>query len=117
MIHFFIASLLLLNLSNSKVAWQSPTELDLGKIPQHQAQELEFRFQNISTAPLVIDNVRTSCGCTVADWDSTPIAPGSTGVIKVEYDARDLGYFYKKVKVFFHGQRKAEILAIEGETI
>ncbi len=107
----------MLNFSNSKVAWEGPTELDLGKIALHQTQQLEFRFKNISPSPLIIDNVRTSCGCTVADWDSTPIAPDSTGVIKVEYDARDPGYFYKKIKVYFNGQRKAEVLSIEGETI
>ena len=36
------------------------------------------------------------------------------GVIKIEYDAKKLGFFYKKITVFFSNQRKAEKLSIEG---
>jgi len=41
--------------------------------------------------------------------------PDSTGFLEIEFDAAKLGYFYKKIKVYFSNQRKAEILWIEGE--
>ena len=98
----------------SKVEWLSEDTHDFGDIPQKKPARYDFRFRNISGEPLVIDNVRPSCGCTVPNWDAAAVAPDSIGAISIEYDARDLGYFNKKVKVYFHGQRKAEVLYIEG---
>lgn len=98
----------------SKVKWLSPLSHDFGDITRHQPVKHNFSFKNISGAPLSIDNVRTTCGCTVPDWPEAPILPDSNGIIIVEYDARDEGYFKKQIKVYFHGQRKAEKLSIEG---
>jgi len=99
----------------SKVKWLSPTEYDFGLLKHHKPSTHEFRFRIISGEALIIDNVRTSCGCTVLDWSYEPVPADSIGIISVEYDARDLGYFYKKLKVYLHGQRKPEWLSIEGE--
>ncbi|MCB9266794.1 MAG: DUF1573 domain-containing protein [Lewinellaceae bacterium] len=99
---------------DSKVEWLTETTHDFGDIPQKKTAVFEFQFRNISDGALIIDNVRTSCGCTVPGWDTAAVSPDSTGVISVEYDARDLGYFNKKVKVYFNGQRRAEVLFIEG---
>ena len=99
---------------SSKVEWLTEDTHDFGDIPQKKPVKYDFRFRNISGEPLVIDNVRPSCGCTVPNWDAAVVPPDSTGAISIEYDARDLGYFYKKVKVYFHGQRRAEVLYIEG---
>ena len=107
----------LLTASNavSKVEWISPTEHDFGVLQHHKPSTHEFRFRNTSGEALTVDNVRTSCGCTVPDWSYEPVAPDSVGIISVEYDARDIGYFYKKLKVYLRGQRKPELLVIEGE--
>lgn len=99
----------------SKVEWLSPVEHDFGVLQHHKPSTHEFRFRNTSGEPLTVDNVRVSCGCTVPDWSYEPVAPDSVGIISVEYDARDIGYFYKKLKVYLHGQRKPELLVIEGE--
>ena len=100
--------------SDSKVIWESPMEYDFGDINYKKPVQYDFVFKNISGEDLIIDNVRTTCGCTVPDWKETPIAPDSIGHIKVRFDARNLGYFRKKIKVYFDGQRKAEKLYIEG---
>jgi hypothetical protein len=97
-----------------KVEWLTPTLHEFGDVILKEAVKHEFRFRNISKEPIVIDNVRPSCGCTIPDWEEQPIAPDSVGVIKLEYDSRDLGYFKKKIKVYFSGQRKAEILYVDG---
>lgn len=97
-----------------KVEWLSETSHDFGDILHQQPVQYDFSFKNISNEPLTIDNVRTTCGCTVPNWKEAPILPDSTGIISVEYDARDEGYFKKRIKVYFQGQRKAEKLWIEG---
>lgn len=109
-----MALLLLLTAALSKVVWLGPTTYEMGDLIRHEPATYQFEYRNVSDAPLLIDNVRTSCGCTVPDWGEEPVAPDSTGLISVTYDARDVGYFKKKIKVYFNGQRRAEVLYIEG---
>ena len=113
---YFIALLTipLLPLNESKVEWLSPLEHDFGDIEIKVPKEHNFKFVNISDELLTVDNVRTACGCTASDWEEEPTEPSDTSAIKIIYDAAKPGYFRKKIKVYFHGQRKAEILYIEG---
>ena len=99
---------------DSVVEWLTPIEHDFGDLKQGVPVTTEFRFKNISTEPMTIDNVRTTCGCTAPDWEESVIPPGEEGVIKIEYDAKRLGFFYKKITVYFSNQRKSEKLSIEG---
>jgi hypothetical protein len=46
-----------------------------------------FVFTNEGKYPLVIYDVNTSCGCTVADYPKGEIAPGEQGTISVKYDS------------------------------
>lgn len=98
----------------SKVEWLTPATHEFGDLIHKEAATHEFLFRNISKDTITIDNVRPSCGCTLPNWEDTPVPPDSTGAIRVEYDAHDQGYFKKKIKVYFSGQRKAEILYLEG---
>lgn len=98
-----------------QIRWLDPTTADLFDIPYRETTSVEFRYINAGTEPLLIDNIRTSCGCTAAEWSRAPLSPDSTGVIRIEYDAREHGYFRKQIKVYFNGQRRAERLYIEGE--
>ena len=100
--------------AGSNVEWISETTHDFGDLKGGKPVTHDFRFKNISDAPLTIDNVRSTCGCTGADWADEIVPAGEEGVIKIQYDARKEGYFYKKITVFFSGQRKAEKLFIEG---
>lgn len=102
-------------LSASVVHWLSPTTYDVGRIERHQAVEIAFSYKNVTTAPLIIDNIRTTCGCTAPEWDKAPLLPDSVGVIRVVYDAAKSGHFRKRIQVFFNSQRRGEILYIEGE--
>lgn len=100
--------------SSPIVLWQTPTTHDFGTLQQHQAAAYTFQFKNNSTDTIIIDNVRTTCGCTVSDWTVEPILPDSLSQIRVVYDADKLGYFRKKIKVFVSHQRKGETLTISG---
>jgi hypothetical protein len=95
-------------------SWLDATDHDFGDIEHRKEVSHDFRFVNKGDTPLTIDNIRTSCGCTTPDWSEAPVLPGDTSIIQISYDARDPGYFRKLTKVYFHGQRKAEKLYIEG---
>ncbi len=97
------------------VEWLTERDHDFQHLRQEHPKTFAFRFKNIDTQPILLQTVRTSCGCTAATWTETPIAPGETGEIEVEYDAYQRGEFQKKIRVFFDRQRKPEILWIRGE--
>jgi len=104
----------ILPFNESKVKWLTPLEHDFGDINHNEPVTHLFEFVNISDKLLTIDNVRTSCGCTASDWEYVPTAIADTSAVSIVYDAAKTGYFRKKIKVYFHGQRNAEILYIEG---
>ena len=104
-------------LAAQDVIWLSPTEHDFGEFEQFDMQQVEFKFKNNTDGPIVIENVRTTCGCTSPDWSEEPIPADSISQIRIEYDARKLGYFYKKVKVYFKEVKKGTKLIVEGEVI
>ena len=94
--------------------WLTPTTHDFGDLNLNVPAPHEFKFKNVGDAPLQIDNVRSICGCTATEWSESPVLPGKEGFVKVEFDSRKTGYFYKKVTVFFSHQHKGEKLYVEG---
>ena len=74
-----------------------------------------FTVKNDGDKPLVISNVTTSCGCTVADWTKEPIAPGATGKVLAVFDAKALGHFYKDISVYCNASDLPIYLMINGE--
>ncbi len=97
------------------VEWLTERDHDFQHLRQEHPKTFAFRFKNIDKQPILLQTVRTSCGCTAATWTETPIPSGEIGQIEVEYDAYQRGEFRKKIRVFFDRQRKPEILWIHGE--
>jgi hypothetical protein len=61
---------------------------DFGKVKQGEVLAHEFVFTNEGDAPLVIERVSTSCGCTAALASEDRIAPGKEGRVKASFDSR-----------------------------
>lgn len=101
--------------AQNSVEWLVDMNHDYGLLTQFEPATTAFSFKNITTDTIVIDNIRTTCGCTAPDWDYKPIVPGEIRDIKIVFDAGKVGYFRKKIKVFFSNQRKCDVLYIEGE--
>ena len=59
-----------------------------GKINEGQVLEVSFRFKNTGDKPLVIEDVRPTCGCTAANPPDKPILPGEEGVINATFDSK-----------------------------
>jgi len=81
------------------VEWQGEKTVDMGDLLQGKDHVHVFKFKNLTDAPLLVENVRAGCGCTATDWENIPVAPGEVGSINVTYDAMNVGYFRKYVKV------------------
>lgn len=68
------------------------TEIDLGTFAKNTAQKATFTFTNTGNAPLVLNQVVASCGCTVPHYDKKPIMPGQKGYIAVTFHGKNLGF-------------------------
>lgn len=90
---------------------------DYGTIYQYGDGNCEFMFTNTGKEPLVLSNVRSSCGCTVPDWPRKPILPGKSEVIKVKYATNRLGKINKSVTVQSNASNATVVLRIAGNVI
>ncbi|MEW6350064.1 MAG: DUF1573 domain-containing protein [Thermodesulfobacteriota bacterium] len=63
------------------------TKYDMGKVYYGDKSATAFEFVNTGDAPLIIDRVRVSCGCTKATADPSEVPPGARGRISVSYDS------------------------------
>lgn len=60
---------------------------DFGKIKEGDIVSWNFPFKNVGKSYLKISHIQTSCGCTAAVPNSRNVAPGDSGMIKVEFDS------------------------------
>ncbi|MBT5508064.1 MAG: DUF1573 domain-containing protein [Flammeovirgaceae bacterium] len=60
---------------------------EFGDIIQGDVIEHVFEFTNSGNAPLVLQDVKTTCGCTVPEWPRSPLAPGATAELKVKFNS------------------------------
>ncbi len=88
---------------------------DYGEIEQHGNGKCEFKFTNTGKEPLILSNVRSSCGCTVPEWPRQPILPGQSDVIKVKYDTKRIGMINKSVHVYSNAKVSPISLKIKGK--
>ncbi|MDR0680641.1 MAG: DUF1573 domain-containing protein [Dysgonamonadaceae bacterium] len=47
-----------------------------------------FVVTNNTDAPIVLTNVKATCGCTTPNWTKTPIEPGKTGEVTATYNPK-----------------------------
>ncbi|MGV8139578.1 MAG: DUF1573 domain-containing protein [Mangrovibacterium sp.] len=90
-------------------------EHDFGSLAYKKAVEYQFEFTNPGETPLVITDVKTSCGCTAARWTGTPVKTGKSGMINIGYDAEFPGIFSKEISVRYNGPDSPVVLKIKGE--
>src|SRR5574343_569473 len=70
------------------VATFDSLQMSFGKIAVGEKVRKSFHFTNTGDAPLLITDVKPSCGCTsLKDWPSGPIAPGEGGQITLEFNS------------------------------
>jgi hypothetical protein len=85
----------------TSVQWMDSASRDFGKITEGQKLEVSFRFKNSGNKPLVIQRVQASCGCTIAEQPTEPIAPGEEGTIKASFNSEGhVGLNRKLLTVF-----------------
>ena len=75
----------------------------------------DFEFINQGTAPILIKNVESSCGCTSPEWTKQPVLPGKKGFVKATFNPKDRpGYFDKTITVYSNARTSVVELKIKG---
>lgn len=88
------------------------TSHDYGSIFAGDEGEVDFNFKNEGRIPLLINNVVSSCGCTVVKWSKDPILPNQQGVIKVAYNTNIIGDIKRSITVSTNDQSQSRIVLI-----
>lgn len=90
------------------------TTHDYGNIEYSSDGLCEFVFKNTGKEPLLLTNVKASCGCTTPTWPKEPIKKGKKGTIVVKYNTKITGSFTKTIRVYSNAKTSPVTLRITG---
>ena len=91
--------------------------IDYGTINQNADGVRAFKFKNVGKAPIVISQVKGSCGCTVPTKPEGAVLPGETAEIGVRYATDRVGAFSKTVTVTSNASEGSKVLIIKGKVL
>ncbi len=88
---------------------------DFGTINSGDKVRFSFAFTNTGKSDLIIGDARGSCGCTVPNFPTEPIAPGDTGSIQVVFNSRGKsGMQNKSITVLTNCEPATKVLTIKA---
>jgi hypothetical protein len=91
---------------------------DYGIVVQNGDGLSHFTITNTGNEPLILSNVKSSCGCTVPKWTKEPIMPGGTTVIDVKYATNRIGPINKSVTISSNATNTpTKVIRIKGKVI
>jgi len=97
------------------------TTINLGNVITKNTPKVRtvFHFTNKGKAPLVLNKVQASCGCTQVTYPQKPISAGQKDSISVVYDSRRSsgGHFRKSIMVYSNAVQPATVIYLEGFVI
>jgi hypothetical protein len=74
---------------------------NMGNIPYGKPTEFVVIIENISAAPVTLNNVQVSCGCTTPKFQANAvIAPGQKTTVTLGFNGSSMGNFSKTATIF-----------------
>ena len=87
---------------------------DFGNIANNESVTTEIELKNTGKADLIIINATASCGCTVPEYQKTPIKPGETSKLTVKFQTGAEGQQQKTVTLVTNTKKGEETLTIKA---
>ncbi|MDO5976619.1 DUF1573 domain-containing protein [Flavivirga jejuensis] len=88
-------------------------EHDFGEIEAKTKVKTTFTYKNSGDAPLVITDIKSTCGCTVPqDWSREPLAPGESGTFSVEFNGSGSNKVSKTINITANTEKGKESVKI-----
>ncbi|KKB54443.1 hypothetical protein HMPREF1212_00156 [Parabacteroides sp. HGS0025] len=84
------------------IAEASQTEIDFGTFDKSETKETTIEVKNTGDSPLVIVDVSTTCGCTVATYNKRPAKPEETLRVEIKMTPKDTGFFDEVVTIKYN---------------
>ena len=103
--------------ANAELLHWDHTTFEFGDLTQNVPAKATFTVTNNSTEPMLLKEVKPTCGCTVAAYNQDPILPGESTVITTTYNAKKEGSFHKTIKVLTNLSDDPISLKLKGQVI
>ncbi len=101
----------------AKIKFEKETH-DYGEVKNGGNGQCTFKFTNTGSEPLIIQNAKGSCGCTVPSWPKEPLAPGASAEITVKYDTKRPGAINKSVTITSNATNTpTKVIRIKGNVL
>ena len=91
--------------------------LPLGTVKYGEKLTSAFRLLNTGGEPLLIRDVKPSCGCTNVKWSKKPVRPGELTEISIVFEPNSLGRFMKSIDVWCNTTQQIHKLNLRGEVV
>jgi uncharacterized membrane protein len=88
-------------------------EHDFGEIENGTPVETVFSYTNTGKVPLVITDIKSTCGCTVPkDWSREPLEPGASSSFTVKFNGKGTNRVSKTVTITANTEKGNETVKI-----
>lgn len=102
--------------SNTVVNVNNST-IDFGFFYWNEKKDTVFTLENKGNLPLTIYDVKTSCGCTIAQYPLQPVLSGEKVNINVSFRAEHPEVFHKTIAIYCNTNSSPIVLHIKGQAI
>ncbi|MFH1319150.1 MAG: DUF1573 domain-containing protein [Bacteroidota bacterium] len=58
------------------------------KVKAGEILNFNYIFENTGDQPLIINNIKVTCGCTKPEWPKEPVKPGQKGTIRIKFNTK-----------------------------
>jgi len=91
------------------------TEHDFGQIMNGTPVETVFAYTNTGQSPLVVTDIKSTCGCTVPkDWSREPLMPGASSQFTVKFNGKGANKVSKTITLTTNTERGNEQVKISA---
>ena len=97
----------------------TPSEdiVDCGQIQFCQPKTVSVELTNNSSKQVTIKSIRNACGCTKTKISKKNIGSRKSATLEIEYDAQQLGHFYRHIEVYTKQDEKPLLIQIRGVVV
>jgi hypothetical protein len=90
---------------------------DFGTFSETESRSGRIRFTSTGGETLVIDEIKTTCGCTLASMDKMRYEPGETGELKLTFEPTAPGEQKKYITVFSNATAQPQRLTVTANVL
>lgn len=88
---------------------------DFGKVTEGVENHCTFVVTNTGTKPLILSDVKASCGCTTPSKPEGPIAPGKSDKIEVGFKPNGRGVNEKTITITANTEPRITTLKVKAD--